>query len=132
MLIHMKGIILDTNFLMIPFTQKVDIFSEFDRVCQFPFELFIVSKTMDEFENIMIGQSGKDKLAAKLAKSLIEAKKIKIIDVSKGHVDDLILEVAKEKGYFVATQDKNLKKRLKESDVPIIFLRQKKYIVVEK
>ena len=128
----MRGIILDTNFLMIPFTQKVDIFSEFDRVCEFPFELFIVSRTIDEFEKIMIGQSGKDKLAAKLAMALIEAKKIKTIDVSEGHVDDLILEVAKDKGYFVATQDKNLKKRLKKSDVPIIFLRQKKYIVVEK
>ena len=128
----MRGIILDTNFLMIPTTQKVDIFEELKRVCDFAFELFIVSKTINELDKIMIDQSGKDKMAAKLAKSLIDAKGVKIIDVSKGHVDDLILEVAKEKGYFVATQDKYLKERLRKDDVPVIFLRQKKYLVVEK
>ena len=128
----MRGIILDTNFLMIPFTQNVDIFSEFDRVCDFPFELFIVSKTITELESIIAVQSGKDKHAAKLAKSLIDVKGVKIIDVAQGHTDDLILEVAQQRGYFVATQDKKLKDRLRKNSVPMIFLRQKKYIVVEK
>lgn len=128
----MRGIILDTNFLMIPTTQKVDIFEELKRVCDFSFELFIVSKTIKELDKIMIDQSGKDKMAARLAKSLIDAKGVKIIDVPEGHVDDLILRVAKEKGYFVATQDKHLKERLRKDDVPVIFLRQKKYLVVEK
>lgn len=128
----MRGIILDTNFLMIPTTQKVDIFEELKRVCDFSFELFIVSKTINELDKIMIDQSGKDKMAARLAKSLIDAKGVKIIDVPEGHVDDLILRVAKEKGYFVATQDKHLKERLRKDDVPVIFLRQKKYLVVEK
>ena len=55
----MEKIILDTNFLMIPFTLKVDIFLEIDRVIIDEYRLYIIDKTIDELDNIIEKQSGK-------------------------------------------------------------------------
>ena len=120
----MKEIILDTNFLLIPGQFKVDIFSEIDRVCPFSYDLYVLDKSINELERIM----GKDKPAAKLALSLIKAKKLKILKTSeKKSVDDLILGM---NDVIVATLDKELIRRLKEKGTKIIRLRQKKYLVV--
>ena len=128
----MTGIILDTNLLLIPFTQKVDIFAELERVCNFPYELYIVDKTIEELDNIITGQKGLEKKAAKIAKDMLEMKQIEVISTEGGHADDLILSLAHEKGYYVATIDKDLRLRLRKIGVPVIFLRQKKYLEVEK
>lgn len=125
----MRGIILDTNFLMIPFTLKVDIFSELKRVCNFPFRLYVVDKTLDELRKIQEQGRMKDRKAAKMASEMAED--IEKIETGEGHVDDLILETARKNGYYVATQDWEFKKKLKNKGVPLIYLRQKKYVVVE-
>ena len=127
----MEDIILDTNFLMIPFTQNVDVFDElsnlFGRV-----NLYVVDKTIEELDKLSKTRSGKDKQAALLARSLLKLKGVKTLTTGNGYADDVILTIAKEKGYFVATQDRDLKVRLKKNNVPRIFLRQKKYLEVEK
>ena len=127
----MRGVILDTNFLMIPASLKVDIFAELDRVCNFPYETCVIDKTPLELDNIEKSQKGAHKRAAKFAKALLGQKKIKVIETGEGHADDLILKVAKEKKYIVATQDMALKRKLKTENIPRIFLRQKKYLVLE-
>lgn len=118
---------------MIPYSLKVDIFEEFDRICDFPFKLYILNLSVDELKKIQNEQKGKHKLAAKFALTLIDKKNIELIDEAKvNNVDDTIVYVAEKKGYFVATQDMLLKKKLKQKNIPLIFLRQKKYLVVEK
>ncbi len=125
----MKRIILDTNFLMAVSQFKVDIFSEIERIAEFKYEICIIDKTANELKSIMENGSGNEKTAAKLALSLIRIKGIKKIKTEEGIVDDLILKIA-DKDTIVATQDMELKRRLKEKDVPLIFLRQKKYLVL--
>lgn len=118
---------------MLPITQKVDIFTELDRVCDFPYELFVIDGTIQELKKVVNEQSGKNKEAAKISLELIKSQNIKIINnTKKDYVDNLILNIAQEKGYFVATQDKDLKSKLKNNNVQRIFLRQKKYLIVEK
>ena len=48
----MKTIILDTNFLMIPYKFKVDIFTEVDRLLTEEYSLNILDKTLDELKKI--------------------------------------------------------------------------------
>jgi uncharacterized protein len=118
---------------MIPYSLKVDIFKEFNRVCDFPFKLYILNLSVDELKKIYIQQKGKHKFAAKFALTLLEKSNINVIDADLlNNVDETIVSVAEKKGYFVATQDVLLKKHLKQKNLPIIFLRQKKYLVVEK
>ena len=128
----MKTIILDTNFLLIPAQNKVDIFAEIHRIAEFSYILVIIDKSIDELKNIIKEQKGKHKAAAKLALHLIKQKGLKTISSKdmQGHVDDLIIKKA-SKNTIVATQDAILKKRLKTKNIPIITLRQKKYLVLQ-
>ena len=121
----MEKIILDTNFLLIPARFNVDIFSEIDRICG-KYKLYIIDKTVDELKKIIDTGKGKDKDAAKLALGLVENRKVEKIKTKEGTVDDLIISLD---GYIVATQDKELKRRLKEKDVKVISLRQKNYLI---
>ena len=122
----MEKIILDTNFLLIPYQFKLDIFKEIDRILHFDYSLFILDKTLDELNNIVEKQKGKDKDAAKFALKLLEAKKIKKIMSNAENADDSIVDVASQEKVIVATQDKVLKQRLEEAGIPIIIMRQKK------
>jgi len=124
-------IILDTNILMIPGQYKIDIFSEIKRICQFEFELYAIDKSMIELDRIIENGKVKDKTAAKISKQLIIQKGVKIIPSEKGHVDNIILSLAKEDDYVVATLDKELKRRLRTEGIRIITLRKWKYLMFE-
>jgi uncharacterized protein len=120
-------IVLDTNFLMIPGQLKVDIFSEIDRIIETKYTLHVHQGTFYELQKIRETGSGKDKAAAKLALDLIKAKNINIIgNLREKNVDDELVLLAKE-GYFVATSDKALRKRIGQR---LLVLRQKKYVKV--
>lgn len=122
-------IILDTNFLLIPGTLGVDIFSEINRICNFSYTLHIVDKTLDELKKIIETQRQKYSAAAKLALQLLKQKNITIIKTeSDDSVDNLILKLAKQAKIIVATQDKEFKRLLKAAKAGIIVLKQKKYL----
>ena len=128
----MKKIYLDTNFLLIPIQFKVDIFGEIDRICDFPKETFVLSNTIDELRKIVLKQKGKDKEAAKIAIQIVERrvkqKSLNITAFSKETgVDDILVELA-DKDTIIATQDKELKRRIKEKGGKIIILKSKKYL----
>ena len=121
-------IMLDTNFVMLPAQLNVDIYSEIDRIMKTKYELCVLDKTINELNSIIEKQKGKHRDAAKLALSLLKAKNIKIEAYdSEKYVDDCLVELA-EKGYLIATHDKELKLRIKEKNKNLIFLRQKKYL----
>jgi len=125
----MKKILLDTNFLMIPATMKVDIFSEIDRIVDGAHEICVLDRTIDELSGIVEKQKGRHGQAAKLALELVKRKGLKVIKTeSIKNVDEIILEIADKKLFIVATQDSELKARLKANGVPIIVLRQKGYL----
>ncbi len=105
--------ILDTDFLINVIKYKINI-EEIKNPS-------IIDKTLDELKK-------KNTSNARAALKLIKLKKFKIIKTKKNKiVDDLISEkVLKED--LVATQDKKLKKQLKDKNIKIITVRQKKYI----
>ena len=122
----MRKIIIDTNFLMIPFQFRVDIFSEIDRLCNFAYKLYIFSASIGELESIIKNQKGKSKRAAQFALKLANLKKIGIIDAKGSDVDGLILENCGDA--IIATQDRELKRKLAEKKASIIILRQKNHL----
>lgn len=128
-------IVVDTNFLMIPGQFGLDIFTEIQRICNFPYKLFIMEKTVEELQNILKNQKGGDKRAAKLALSLIQAKGLMVIPMPLilSTVDDAIVSLVTENkdDYLVATNDKELKRRLKEVSTKRIVMRQRKYLMME-
>ena len=127
-----KKIILDTNFLLIPLTQRVDIFEEIERIIIDKYQIFIIDKTIPELKNIIEKQSGKDKLAAKFAMDLIAKKRPIMIKTCKNenNVDKEIIELLKNDDYIIATQDKELKTLLKKLNKRMIVLRQKRHLAL--
>jgi hypothetical protein len=124
----MKKIILDTNFLLIPGQFNVDIFSELDRICDFKYKLYIVDKSVNELKRIVEEKRGKNRKNANLALDLIKHFKIDIIKTKdEKYADEQIAKLAQKK-YIIATQDKELAKRVKEH-TQVITLRQKKYLI---
>lgn len=114
-------IILDTDFLLTSLKFKIDIESEISRILDEKFTLNIIDKTIDEL---------KGKKLEKLVLSFIEARKINIIKTDKlKNVDNLILDLA-TKNTAVATQDKDLKRKLKDKKIKTITIRQKKYLTI--
>jgi|SRR3989338_245283 len=127
----MKKILLDTNFLLVPYQFKVDIFSEIDRIIIAKYELIVLDKTVDELEKIVKNQKGRDREAAKFALKIIENKKpIMIKAKSDKKTDDVILDYAIKEDYSVATQDKDLKRKLINHGIEVIVLRKKKFLTI--
>lgn len=123
-------VILDTNFLLIPATFGVDIFSEIQRIYPLKHQFAVVGPTLAELE-IIKGRPGKQASAAKLALSLIKAKNINTLPTAVKHTDDAIVAVAQKQGNcVVATQDLALRSRLKKAGISVIVLRQKKYLMM--
>lgn len=128
----MKSIIIDTNMLMAAAQFRVDIFRELERICLFNYKLCIIDKTISELNSIRENQKGKHKEAAKLALAILKNGKInKIASDTDDNVDNIIMKIADKEDYIVATLDANLKKRLKAKGVPIITLRQKKFLIFQ-
>jgi uncharacterized protein len=126
-----KKIILDTNFLLIPGYFAVDIISEIERITLFSYKLYVIDKTLEELESLRKKLKGKEKVAVNLASAVIKQNNIKIIETKEntGHVDEILIRIS-DKDTIVATQDSELRKRLKKKDIQVIVLRQKKYLQI--
>ncbi|HLC86081.1 MAG TPA: hypothetical protein VJG30_02255 [Candidatus Nanoarchaeia archaeon] len=110
----MKNIVFDTNFLIYIAKYQIDLFSEIERICSFSYSLNVLSGTIEELEKV------KPKELNLIKKYLT---KFNVIP-SEGNVDDALVEYS-EKGCIIGTQDRELKKRLKDS---CIVIRQEKYL----
>ncbi len=127
----MKKIILDTNFLLIPYQFKVDIFSEIKRICSFRYTLCIMENTLEELKKIVAGQRGKHKRAAMLGLAMLSQKGAARIKSKEKNVDKAIAaEASKSKDYIVATQDAELKRKLKKKGIPLIVLKGKSHLAL--
>jgi len=114
-------ILLDANFLMLPHTKKLDVFSEISAIFTGEHELATLSVIVDELGGLSNGP-GEDAAAARIALKLVEAKNLRVIE-SVGLADDAILEYAiKHQKTIVATNDRQLKRRLKSSGVKTVSL----------
>jgi hypothetical protein len=125
----MKKILLDTNFLIDLGRFGVSI-DEIDRLINERHELAVLRSVVNELKTIAGGQQQESKFA-KLALMLIDLRAVKIIE-SENRADDAVIELAtKDKDVIVATNDVELKKKLKDLGVRTICLRSKKHLVID-
>ena len=111
-------IIIDTNALMLPYQSRIDIFSLLEEM---GFDEFIVlDKSIGELKEIKERCKGKDGRAANVALDL--TRRCKTLTAKKS-VDESILEVAKGRRIAVLTNDKELKEKLAESGVKVVYPR---------
>ena len=125
-------VILDSNFLFIPSQFQVDVFGELSNLLNRRFDPVLLSPTYREL--LEIAEKGSPKMRQQASLALKFAEKCRVVRVEKSlketH-DDVIVRVAAEWRCPVATNDRELRKRLRNMKVPVIFLRQRRRLELE-
>jgi len=114
-------IIIDTNAFLVPIQLHINIFEELEKTLNRKHELILLSPIYEELKNLSIKSS--PKMRRDTLHALIEAEKCKLIKLEKAagdSTDDTIINVAKKGKFAVFTNDKNLRKRLRDINVPVI------------
>lgn len=118
----MPDVILDANFLVIPFQFKVDIFEEIDRLVDGRQEIFTLDRTLNEALNLKDGEY------RSMVKKLVDLKDVQILNTKANMpVDDQLFQLGRE-GFIICTNDKELKRRLEREELPYIYLRQQNHL----
>lgn len=123
----MKRILLDANFLIDLLRFRIGI-EELSSVLQEPHEFSILSATVIELKR-MTRSSGKTGSLARLALEMIRLKKIKVIKVKEKSSDNAFLNMP-DKNTIIATNDIDLRRRLKRLGIKTIYLRAKKHLAM--
>jgi len=96
------------------------------------FEPILLSTTYEELQGIAERGPPKKRRHALLALRLAE--KCRIVKVEKGFgetPDDVIVRVATKWKCAVATNDRALRKRLRNENVPVVYLRERSRLEIE-
>ena len=124
--------ILDSNFLFVPSQFSVDIFKELENLISQRLDPVLLSPT--HMELLKIVEEGSPKMRQQASLALKLAEKCHMVNVEqcfRETHDDVIVRVAKDWRCPVATNDRELRKRLRIISVPVIYLRQKSHLEVE-
>ena len=124
-------VILDSNFLMAPFQFHVDVFGELEYLLQKKIDFIVPSAVKLELTSIS-SRGGEGAAEASLALQL--ASRCRVVDVTlqpQETVDDAIVKAAQKLAAVVATNDIELKKRLRDINIPVVYLRDKSKLEVE-
>jgi len=130
-------VIADANFLMIPHQEGVNLLSELDRLLG-SYVLLVPRQVVEEVKRIRRRATGRDRIAANVALQLLEHPRLdaRIVEVEGRDGDEAILNLVRrlrdDERVYVATRDKELKKRVLRLGVPVITLRQRTHLVVER
>ena len=116
----MRAVVLDTNALMLPYQCGINLEKELNRllgICR-----IIVPRTVVEEMEHLAQKEGSVGRAAKLGLSIVQKRGFRLVETENSG-DDGVLETALRMDAAVLTNDKELKKRAKELNLPIIYLR---------
>lgn len=120
-------VILDSNALFVPLQFKIDIFEELKKLLNMKFELILLSPIRRELEKL--AENGSPKMQRNASYALKMAEKCKLVELDEkidgSSPDDVIVRVAREWKSLVFTNDRELRKRLRNINVPVIYVRQK-------
>lgn len=139
----MVEVLLDTNALLMIFQFKIALEKELDKLLGI-YEIIVPGCVLEELKHIAV----RDR-TAKTALAYLQKRNYRIVDTSEspsaspriltrfaheyagGGADKTLLELAKERNAVVATNDRFLRKTLRNENIPVIFLRAKTHLALE-
>ena len=122
-------VLLDTSAIFMVFENTIDLEKELNRLLG-SYEIFIIHNVIEEINILKEKGSGKQKKLSKVALQFI--KRYKIIEgVKHKGVDESLIQIALEKKALVLTNDKELRKRLRNNNIQTIFLRSNNYLMMD-
>ena len=124
-------VLLDSNFLMIPLELHIDVFQEIQNLLGKKVEFILIKPVYDELQTLSMGSSKVGRQAAYALKLAQRCRTMNVEAKARESTDYVIARVAKEKGAIVATLDLELRKRLRNISVPVIYLRERSRLEVD-
>jgi uncharacterized protein len=129
---HPQKVILDSNALFVPLQFKIDIFSEVPRLLNRNAELILLSAVKHELETLAKEKSPKTRKNAAFALSLSEkCTYVKVAETPHALTDNTILRTAQAWKVPVFTNDKLLKRKLRDINIPVIYVRAKSRLEID-
>ncbi len=134
-------IFIDANFMLVPAQFKVNIYEEFERLVPKPYRVVIISAIFTELELKIEKSPAKTKLNGqyRFSRQLLENYPHEIVKKERPPrriVDDFLLDEAVEwarRGHkiYLATNDRELRRKCLGRGIRTIYLRQKKFLATE-
>ena len=124
-------VILDSNALFVPLQFKLDVFEELGTLLNANYEPILLSPIRREIERLT--QKGSPRARKNAAYALKLAEKCKPVkpETCSATPDDIVVEVAARWKCPVFTNDRLLRKRLRDINVPVIYVRQKSRLEID-
>ncbi|MFW5704843.1 MAG: PIN domain-containing protein [Nanoarchaeota archaeon] len=119
-------IIFDTNFLFCTFQFRIDIIDSLENLVGKTFSLYIYEGTIAELANLGKKKTPNKKFLPLIA-TMLKRYNFKIIKSEQKYIDDQILENL-DRDVLIATNDKELIKRIKSGGGKGILVRQKSFL----
>ncbi len=119
-------IMLDTNFLLTMVRHKIHGFDEIKQ--KLPGEFYVLSRVHAELRGLAKNDK-KTKLEASIVEQLLKNNNVQTIESEQENVDNELVKLSKD--YIIATNDKELRRKVKEAGGKTIFIRSLTYIDVE-
>lgn len=123
-----KTVILDSSAFLMFFDFSVDWEKELSRLLD-GYSIVVPTEVIKELKILSMQTASARK--QKAAASLKLAERYKTVDTIAGNADDAVIEAAKKTHGVVVTNDTELRKRLNQDSIPVIFLRGKKKLALE-
>jgi len=120
-------VVIDTNMLMLAH-EGIDIFTQISELLSTKCTFIVLEQVVKELNRIIEFGKPKEKKAAIYALKLIK-KYCKVVDYQKqgvNRVDDLIIDYALSHKCYIASNDKELRRRARELGIPEIYFREEK------
>jgi uncharacterized protein len=125
-------VILDSNALFVPLELKIDIFEGVKRLLNRNVDFILLSTVKRELELLSTKDSPKIRREAFFALKMAEkCKYVPVENDDKLSTDDAIVKVAKNWNSPVFTNDRQLKNKLRDISVPVIYVRQKSRLDID-
>jgi rRNA-processing protein FCF1 len=121
----------DTNFLMMPYSEGIDVFSEIKRLLSSDagYEICTLESVKCELAQLAEKSRGKDRIAAQVGLQLIESKNMTVVDGGSGSVDSQLIDLAeRDKNIIVCTNDRPLKSALRDRKIRLIIMRSRTHL----
>jgi hypothetical protein len=124
-------VILDSNAFFVPLRFKIDVFEDLKTLLNRNFTPVLIPVVRREIEKMAKTASPKVRKEAAYALKLAEKCRLIKVDEEEGSADDAVVKAAVELGAAVFTNDTKLRKRLRNINVPVIYVRQKSHLKID-
>ncbi len=127
--------IIDTDILLHSIENKIDLVDEIASIIEYPIKLCVLRSTICELEKIARKSSWKTSKTANMALQIIKNEKIRILEdehLGNKPTDEKIILLAEELNAIVATDDRELRKKLEKLGIPVVYTRERKKLALNR